>query len=135
VASINVKVPTKKVIASLEKRLTEMKEANKNAEKLVKEYQAKQREYEAALKAFVPSGKPTDTSVRWGWNRDDSRTVEVTVTYNVRKSELPVAPERPECEQFGQHTIREVENAVRILKMTDEETVSASTFKAVSQYL
>lgn len=134
-ASINVKVPTKKVIASLEKRLVEMKESNKKAEVAVKEYHAKQREYEAAVKAFVPTGKPTDVNIRWGWGRDDSRTVEVTASYTVKRSELPTQPERPEVEQFGQHTIREVENAIRILKMTDEETVSASTFKAVSQYL
>lgn len=134
-ASINVKVPTKKVIASLEKRLVEMKESNKKAEVAAKEYNTKQREYEAAVKAFVPTGKPSDTNIRYGWRNDESRTVEVTVSYNVKRSELPAQPERPECEQFSQHTIREVENAIRILKMTDEETVSASTFKAVSQYL
>ena len=135
-ASINVKVPTKKVIASLEKRLVEMKEANKNAEKLSKEYAAKEKEYEAAMKAFVPTGKPTETTVRYGWHRqDNARMVEVCVMYTVKRSELPVAPERYECEQFSQHTIRDVEGAIRILKMTDEETVSASTFKAVSQYL
>ena len=134
-ASINVKVPTKKVIASLEKRLVEMKESNKKAEVAAKEYNTKQREYEAAVKAFVPTGKTSDTNIRYGWRGDASRTVEVTVTYEVKRSELPVAPDRSEVEQFSQHTIREVEGAIRILKMTDEETVSASTFKAVSQYL
>ena len=30
---------------------------------------------------------------------------------------------------------REIENAIRILKMTDEETVNTSTYNAVAQYL
>jgi hypothetical protein len=29
----------------------------------------------------------------------------------------------------------EISNAIRILKMTDEETVSASTYQAVARYL
>jgi galactokinase len=135
VASMNVKVPTKKVIASLEKRLVEMKESNKKAEVAVKEYEAKNRAYEAAAKAFVPTGKPTLTHIRWGWGDDERREIEVQVHYQVKKSELPVRPVRPDVEQFDQHVIREVEGAIRILKMTDEETVSASTFKSVSQYL
>ena len=134
-ASMNVKVPTKKVIASLEKRLVEMKESNKKAEIDHKEYEAKKREYEAAAKTFVPTGKPTLTHIRWGWGSENDRTVEVQVIYQVKKSELPVRPVCPVFEQFDQRVIREVEGAIRILKMTDEETVSASTFKAVSQYL
>jgi hypothetical protein len=30
---------------------------------------------------------------------------------------------------------QEIENAIRILKMTDEETVNTSTYNAVAQYL
>jgi len=30
---------------------------------------------------------------------------------------------------------QEIENAIRILKMTDEETVSTSTYQAVARYL
>jgi hypothetical protein len=42
-------------------------------------------------------------------------------------------------EQIHQHSYREMkeemENAIRILKMTDEETVSTSTYNAIARYL
>ena len=31
--------------------------------------------------------------------------------------------------------VDEIENAIRILKMTDEETVSTSTYNAIARYL
>ena len=31
--------------------------------------------------------------------------------------------------------IEEIENAIRILKMTDEETVSTSTYNTIARYL
>ena len=32
-------------------------------------------------------------------------------------------------------TVNEIENAIRILKMTDEEVVSTSTYNAIARYL
>lgn len=132
-ASINVKVPTKKVIASLEKRLAEMKEANKLYEVIQKQYTTNLKEYEAAVNSYVPTGKPTEVTIHHSWR--DVRTTEVTVRYRVKTSDLPVRPELDSSNVYSVSTIREVENAIRILKMTEEETVSATTFKAVSQYL
>jgi hypothetical protein len=36
--------------------------------------------------------------------------------------------------QYREHT-EEIENAIRILKMTDEEVVSTSTYNAIARYL
>ena len=51
---------------------------------------------------------------------------------------MPVEPKK-DFESIGHHTYREqkaeIENAIRILKMTDEETVSTSTYQAVARYL
>jgi hypothetical protein len=47
-------------------------------------------------------------------------------------------PER-DFETLHVHTYKatkeEIENAIRILKMTDEEVVSTSTYNAIAQYL
>ena len=37
--------------------------------------------------------------------------------------------------ELARYEVTEIENAIRILKMTDEEFVNASTFKQVAQYL
>jgi hypothetical protein len=51
---------------------------------------------------------------------------------------LPVSPER-DFEQISVHNYREqkeeISNAIRILKMTDEEVVNTSTYNAVARYL
>jgi hypothetical protein len=51
---------------------------------------------------------------------------------------LPKEPER-DYTQMHQHTYNEVvediSNALSILKMTDEETVNASTMKQIAKYL
>jgi hypothetical protein len=47
-------------------------------------------------------------------------------------------PEKPSMEleqELARYEAQEIENAIRILKMTDEEFVNASTFKQVAQYL
>ena len=54
------------------------------------------------------------------------------------KSDFPKEPER-DFEVIHVHTYREmkeeIQNAIRILKMTDEEVVSTSTYNAIAQYL
>ena len=55
-----------------------------------------------------------------------------------KEGTFPAEPEK-DFEVIHQHTYREskkeLENAIRILKMTDEETVNTSTYNAVAQYL
>ncbi len=132
-SAINVKVSTKKVIALLEKRLVELKKGAAKYEKELKEYQAADKAYDAAIAAFVPEGKPHEVQIRHrGWGIPDN-LVDVEVTYRVKKSLLPKRPERPEA-MAGINSIEDIEQAIRILNMTDEEVVNASTFKAVSKF-
>ena len=53
-------------------------------------------------------------------------------------TDFPAEPER-DFEVIHTHTYREmkeeIENAIRILKMTDEEVVSTSTYNAIARYL
>ena len=54
------------------------------------------------------------------------------------ESSFPTEPEK-DFEVIHAHSYREMkdemENAIRILKMTDEEVVSASTYNAIARYL
>ncbi len=52
--------------------------------------------------------------------------------------DFPKEPEK-DYEEIHRHTynemVEEMENAIRILKMTDEETVNTSTYNAIARYL
>lgn len=133
-SAINVKVSTKKVIALLEKRLTELKKGAAKYEKELKEYEAADKAYDEAVAAFVPTGKHTSVIIRSNhWSDRNEAVVDVEVTYKVKKSLLPKRPERPEM-MDGINSIADIEQAIRILNMTDDEVVNASTFKAVSKF-
>jgi hypothetical protein len=133
VSAINVKVSTKKVIALLEKRLTELKKGAAKYEKELKEYQAADKAYDEAVAAFVPTGKHESVHIRHHWANRNESLVDVEVTYKVKKSQLPKRPESPTA-MDGINSIGDIEQALRILNMTDEEVVNASTFKAVSKF-
>jgi hypothetical protein len=69
------------------------------------------------------------------WN--GTLNVDFDIT-GLSQSDLPVEPQR-DFEQIHKHTYNEqkeeMSNAIRILKMTDEEVVNTSTYNAVARYL
>jgi hypothetical protein len=131
-AAINVKVPTKSVLASLKKKLAELQTQNKEYEKQNKAYEVARKAYEAQLQKFRPKGTP-EVSIYMGWRSGDDS--EVSLKYKVPKNQLPVEPKEPEIECVSDNTLAELESAIRILTMTEEQFVGASTFKAVTKFL
>ena len=64
----------------------------------------------------------------------------INVDFNLPKGaiDLPAEPEKDyETLHDWQYKeiVEEIENAIRILKMTDEEVVSTSTYNAIARYL
>jgi hypothetical protein len=134
--SINVKIPTHKVIAGLEDKLSELKS-------LKEEYPARRAKYDKELskwndQVFSFVGKPVDISVSEfsSYMRRDGE-YEVTVRYSVPKSQaLPEKPKAPTNPGYIENeAIENIENALRILKLTEQEEVSTSTYNAVAKYL
>ena len=135
--AISVKIATSKVIKALEARLVELEtnwtsqEANET--KYQKAYKAWQKELQEFAIANIKKAENFRTSYR-SWNKT------LNIDYDIITSEdaLPKEPER-EFEQLAQHEYRsqkeEIANAIRILKMTDEEVVNTSTYNAVARYL
>ena len=134
--SINVKIATSKVITALESKLAQLKKdkANQkiNEEKLLKATEKWNKE--VAKLALAQISKATDLSANVRWNG------EVNVDFNLPKGsiELPEMPEK-DFESFNdwqyKEMVDEIENAIRILKMTDEEVVSTSTYNTIARYL
>jgi hypothetical protein len=93
-----------------------------------------------ARKALMEALK-SDSNVD-AWARENSRG-ELCV-YAKADTSVPIAGDLPAepvrnwdtmPEYQYRHTVAEVQQAIRILRMTDEKTVPASTFAALSRYL
>ncbi len=135
--AINVKIATSKVIKALETKLAEVKKAyaeqGANEAKYQKAYKAWQKEIGKWAISNFSKAENIRTNYRQ-WNK----TLNVDFDIVVNETDFPKEPEK-DYEVIHQHTYNEmkeeIENAIRILKMTDEEVVSTSTYNAIARYL
>ncbi len=137
--NIHVKVSVAKVVSTLEAKVTQAKKAHAENEKLRKVYTAALEKWEAAVaKAIIKAGtvKSAHENSRYWGRPEDVRSFDVRVVVP-HGTDLPAKPAEPECEEvtIHQRDIEEIENVIRILKMSDDEYVSASVFKKFSQFL
>ncbi len=135
--AISVKIATSKVIKALENRLATLEKdwasQEANEAKFQKSLEKWRKEVAKFATANISKAENIRTSYR-SWNN----TLNVDFDIVTKDTEFPAEPQR-EFEQLHLHTYREMkdelENALRILKMTDEEVVSTSTYNAVARYL
>jgi hypothetical protein len=135
--SISVKIATPKVIKALETRLAELETNYANQEANEAKYSKAFEKYKKELIAYAVSNIKKAENFRTNY-RSWNNTLNIDFDLTVSDSELPKEPQR-EFEQMGRHNYleqkQEIENAIRILKMTDEETVNTSTYNAIARYL
>jgi hypothetical protein len=135
-----VKIKTSVVIDALEKALTLRKKKFADSDKADKEYEKAKEQYQAELVKLAKSPKAQVTEVntyeRW-YNPKKDTARELTVTIRVPVSAMPKEPEnKADYPQYRYASeVEEITNALRLLTMTDQEYVNASTMKSVSQYL
>ena len=135
--AINVKIPTVRVIAGLEEALATLEAdyATQNAKeaKHTLAYEAWKVEIGKWAIANFSKAENLRTNYR-NWNN----TLNVDFDIITKEGEFPAEPEK-DFETIHQHSYREskkeITNAIRLLKMTDEEVVSTSTYNAIAQYL
>jgi hypothetical protein len=135
--AITVKVATPKVIKALEARL----------EKITTDYasqEAKEATHSKEVEAWKKEiGKwaidrfSKAENIRTNY-REWNKTLNVDFDITTAEGSFPTEPEK-DFEQIHQHTYREMKdditNALNILRMTDEDTVNASTMKSIARYL
>jgi hypothetical protein len=135
--AISVKIATPKVIKALEATLAKIEADYASQEASEAKFQKAMEKYRKELGAFavkhIAKAENLRSSYR-SWNNQLNIDFDLTVT----KDSLPTEPERDfvtmnEYEYRNQK--EEIENAIRILKMTDEEVVNTSTYNAVARYL
>jgi len=135
--AITVKVATTKVIKALETRLATLEKdyasQTANEAKFQKAYEAWKKEIGKWAIANFSKAENLRTNYR-NWNN----TLNVDFDIITKEGNFPTEPEK-DYEVIHQHNYREqkeeMANAIRILKMTDEETVNTSTYNAVARYL
>ena len=135
--SISVKIATPKVIKALETKLAELNKnwdsQEANEAKYQKQYEKWKKELVDYVVANIKKAENFRTNYR-AWNN----TLNIDFDLMTSEKDLPKEPQR-DFEQLHRHSYteqkEEMENAIRILKMTDEETVSTSTYNAIARYL
>jgi hypothetical protein len=134
--AINVKIATTKVIKALENKLAQLQKDKANQKVNEEKYSKAMEKYnkEVAKLALSAINKAEDLSAHTRYNG------EIAVSFNLPKGAIEL-PQEPEKDFDTYHDwqykemVEEIENAIRILKMTDEELVSTSTYNAIARYL
>ena len=125
--TVNVKVPRKKIIAALEKALQKLNTDYANQAKLQATYEAEYKKWSALVYKKVQLTKPTDIVVRYH---------NVAVSFDVPKN-LPEEPKQPTTMHEWQYkeNKEEIENAIRVLNMCEDEFIATGTYGSITKYL
>ena len=135
--AISVKIPTQRVIKALETKLAQLNKdfasQEANEAKYNKQVEAWKKEIGKWAIANFSKAENLRTNYR-NWNN----TLNVDFDIITKEGNFPAEPEK-DYEVIHRHSDNEMkeemENAIRILKMTDEEVVNTSTYNAVARYL
>ncbi len=134
---ISVKIATAKVITALETKLAQVNADYTNQDELEAKFQKQVDKWRKEVAKFATANISKAENLRTNY-RSWNKTLNVDFDLITDEADFPKEPER-NFEQIHAHTYREmkeeIENAIRILKMTDEETVSTSTYNAIARYL
>jgi hypothetical protein len=135
--AISVKIATPKVIKALQDSLAKLEADYSAQEAREAKYNEAHEKWKKELAEFAVANIKDAFNFRTNY-RSYNNCLNIDFDLTVGESNLPVEPTR-EHELLRQHEYREqkeeISNAIRILQMTDEETVSTSTYQAVARYL
>jgi hypothetical protein len=125
---MKVKVPVNLVIAGLERRLTENREVSARNQVVRDIYDKDKKTW--ANKVDEIQLEVDDVSFM-SWRNT------LQISYKVPSgTKIPDEPCLGKLEsELGSHEIEEISNAIRILGMSEDEYVSASTMKEIGRYL
>jgi hypothetical protein len=135
--AISVKIPTQRVIDALVQSLNKLELDYASQEANEAKYQELYNAWKKELFAFAIANIDKAENVRTNY-RNWNNNLNVDFDLTVKESAFPAEPVK-EHTTIHQHTYNEqkeeISNAIRILKMTDEEVVNTSTYNAVARYL
>ena len=135
--AISVKIATPKIINALQEALTKLEADYATQSEKETQYEIAKKAWQKEVIDYAVANISKAENFRTNY-RNWSSNLNIDFDLTVLERDLPTEPER-NFEVIHASTYREskreLENAIRILKMTDEETVNTSTYNAVSHYL
>ena len=135
--AISVKIATPKVIKALETALAKLESDYTSQEANEAKFEKAREKWVKELSAYAIDNIKKAENFRTNY-RSWNNTLNIDFDLTVSKDGLPKEPEK-DFESISVYAYREqkeeIENAIRILKMTDEEVVNTSTYNAVARYL
>ena len=135
--AISVKIATIKVINALEGALAKLESDYASQEVNEAKYEKAKEAWKKEVGEWAIANFSKAENLRTNY-RSWNNTLNVDFDIVTKEGTFPTEPER-NFETIGSHTYREqkeeLSNAIRILKMTDEEVVNTSTYNAVARYL
>jgi len=135
--AISVKIATPKVIKALETALAKLESDYTSQEANEAKFEKAREKWVKELSAYAVDNIKKAENFRTNY-RSWNNTLNIDFDLTVAKDALPKEPEK-DFESISVYAYREqkeeIENAIRILKMTDEEVVNTSTYNAVARYL
>jgi hypothetical protein len=142
--SVSVKIPTSVVIEMLETKLAEMTKAETDYPKLLSAYKKDIATFTADLIDLV--GKNKKSVVDYSDYSFDESNIAInsdyrgSITIAVGKqlvSKVGTKPQRPEDpDHYGNRQKKEqLEKTLKLLRLTDQETITSSTYNSVLDLL
>lgn len=134
---ISVKIATAKVIEALQQSLNKLELDYTSQEDSEAKYSKAMEKWKKEIVKIGISNFSLAENVRINY-RPWNDTLNIDFDLIGKKHFIPAEPER-NFETVSVHQYRdtkeEISNAIRILKMTDEEYINTSTYTAISKYL
>jgi hypothetical protein len=148
--NISVKIPTSTLIAQIEGAIAEIDEATANYPALLEKYERDSELYKTKVAEFISDylsknaskvGYDYDSVIRVATSHYSSNRFELTF-HTDSIPDFPEKPVRPVAPDTRTHYGREyttkreiLERNLKILRMTSQEEVSASTYGAIMEIL
>jgi len=140
-STVRVKVKTSVLISHLEKGLAERHARYKNRGREQAEYDKAIEAYNRAVVKLVRAGKvevgEASRLAYYDRSKERGNKIGFNVVVLLPAGSLPEEPEAPETYQDYEYRreVEEISQAIRVLRLTDDQTVSASTYNSVAKYL
>jgi len=140
-STVKVKVKVSILISHLEQALAEREARYKNQEKEQLAYEKAVEAWNLAVLKLIKAGKgeieEATKNYYYSRTRKSKGKVSFSVSVFLPEGALPDEPESPD--RYNEHEYKrekeEISQAIRVLKLTDEQYVSASTYNSVAKYL
>ena len=125
--AVSVKIPTAKVIEMIEAKLEQMKQEAKNYPKLVEQYE---KEMNSVLNKVIKLAKDNSGSDKVSTYSNYSG-ISISIAKSLADGiDFPERPADPDNWSTKQNK-EQLEKTLKLLRLTDQESVSTSTYNSV----